>query len=214
MRLLSRNSLLAGLGVLLLAGSASALTTVYNVTDMNAIMTTVNQVCAVGVCQAPLSGTITIDDDLAGNVAITAMSLSHPLYEVATGSPTLISVKLERTNITLGAGPILGTGSTTSVVDFGGTTLTQTGTTTCASIIGLCEVYVGAPPGTYPLPSSVVILDMGTWIFDSARNIIDGVTPYQIVTGSSEFMIIPEPGTILLLAMGMAGMAIRRRAGF
>jgi hypothetical protein len=34
------------------------------------------------------------------------------------------------------------------------------------------------------------------------------------VTGSSEFMIIPEPGTILLLAVGMAGLAIRRRAGF
>src|SRR5262245_37002507 len=106
---------------LLLAGPVSAVSTTYDMTGTT--MRMFNQVC--GPCTAAVTGTVTLDDDGAGNVLLTDLSLAHAGYEI--GRPTLLSIVVERTSIVLGAGSVAGTGSTLSSVTFGPTTILQSG---------------------------------------------------------------------------------------
>ena len=65
----SRSATALAAGVLLLAGAAAALPTTYTMTTA-ARMSITNQACAP--CTVPVTGTVTVDDDGAGGVSLTA----------------------------------------------------------------------------------------------------------------------------------------------
>ena len=195
--------------VLLIAGSASAVSTVYDMTGTT--MRMFNQLC--GPCTVGVTGTVTLDDDGAGNVALTDLSLAHAGYQV--GSPSLISVVIERTSILLGAGSVAGTGSTLSSVTFGSTTIAQTGTATCAPATFGCAA-ANLPEGPTPLPETLTV-DLGDWTFDALGGFSANFT-YQSVTSppAIEYLRlvgtpVPEPGTGALLAIGVAVLGWSRR---
>ena len=212
-------SLLALSGALLLAASAPALTLNYNVTGTMAMT---NQACTPATCNVAVTGSMTLDDDLAGNVTLTSISLSHPGYQVA--SPALISIVLTRFSITLASpGTLVGSGSTTTAVLFGSTTLNQVGTITCANGLFFCNPIAGLPgPGTYALPGNPdpSPTAMGNWLFDAGRNLTNAslaytntISPQQALeTLTFSATLVPEPGTAALLVTGLIGMALRRRA--
>jgi hypothetical protein len=81
-------------------------------------------------CVAPVTGSVTLDDDGLGNVSLTDMSLSHAPYQV--GLAGFLSVVIARPSITLDADPVAGTGSLVTSVVFGATTLTEPGGTALA----------------------------------------------------------------------------------
>jgi len=207
------------LAALLFAGSGSAVTYTYNMTGSSMSMT--NQLCTPATCNVAVTGSMTIDDDGAGNVSITSLSLSHVGYEVA--SPSLLSVVLERTSITLGAGSVAASpgGSTTLSAVFGGTTLNQTGTVTCTNGAFNCTLAGYPGPGVFPLPPTEAPPSLGTWTFDAFHNLFAASFVYESQTtpqAASETLflqgsVIPEPGTGLLVGAGLVGMAaLRRRA--
>ena len=198
------------LGALLLAGSASALPVTFNVAGST--MSMVNQVC--NPCVVPVTGTITIDDDGLGNVTLTDVSLAHAPYEV--GLAAFVSVIIDRDSISLGAGPVVGSGSTAGgIVSFGSTTFDQVGTTTCTAGAFPCSI-TGLPDGSTPLLSPVGPLALGNWAFDLLGNLNSASIVYTNQGGTNPAVetlhLVPEPGTAALLVAGLVGMALRRRA--
>ncbi len=194
------------IGALLIAGPASAVTTTYDMTGSTMVMT--NQVCLP--CTVAVTGSLTLDDDRLGNVTITSMNLAHDPYQVA--SPSVVSVILDRDSITLGAGPLAGTGTTVGgAALFRVTTLAQTGTVTCT---GSCS-FLGLPVGVTTLTPSVFAA-LGTWAFDLLGNLTAGPILYTPGAASETLNLVgtpvPEPGTALFMAAGLVGMAVRRRA--
>lgn len=197
-------------GALWFAAPASAISTVYDVTGSSLRM--FNQVCDI-TCRVAVTGTFTLDDDGAGNVQLTELSLAHVSYAVGG---TFLNLVIERSSILLGAGSVTGTGSTLGSVLFGTTTIAQTGTATCAPAMFTCEV-ANLPTGPTPLPETLQV-DLGSWTFDALGRL--SVTfNYMSVTSppASERLTlvgspVPEPGTITLLAIGLAALALRRRA--
>jgi hypothetical protein len=202
--------------VLLLAASASALSTTYTLVG-DSRMSMSNQLCVP--CTVPLSGSITIDDDGAGNVALTDLSLSHAAYQVAF--PSIVSVILQRTSISLGAGSVTGTGSTQTSALFGATSFANTGTIACLSGAITCVSLFGVPDGTYSLPSPVAVTP-GSWLFDGLGGFSASFT-YASLGGANSSIetmylfgsgaVVPESATGALLAFGLIGLALRRRSG-
>jgi len=215
-RAVARGSVLAlstilfvGLG----AGAASALTITYDIGG-GSQMVMENQVC--DPCTVGVTGTLTLEDDEAGNVLLTAMSLSHGDLEVA--QPPFFSVILNRSDIGLGAGDVLGFGSTLgSTVDFGTTTLAQTGTLTCTgSFVQSCSDQ-GLQEGSQPLTPTLPGIDLGVWDFDASRNLMaafvftdDPQATETLELQGTVASVVPEPATILLLASAAASLGARR----
>jgi hypothetical protein len=161
-------------------------------------------------------GSITLDDDGAGHVALTNVSLAHDPYQVAL--PGFVSIVLDRDSIALAAGSVSGTGSTLTSAVFGSTTLAHVATITCASEAVTCTSVLNIPDGTYPLPGPVTV-NLGTWTFDGlggfsasfVYTVLGGANPSTEtlhLVGSAA--AIPEPATGLLLAVGLAAVARRR----
>ncbi len=204
-------------GVLLLAGSASALTIQYNMTGSTMEQDNTGAGGSCSPCVVPVTGGLILTDDELGNVTITNMMMAHGPYEV--GTPGIVSVVIERTHITLGSGPIAGTGSTlSSNALFGTTTIAQQGSITCTPIIVSCAL-AGLPAGTSPLVAGLPGIDIGTFIFDGLSNLSASIV-YTDQSGAIETLnlvgtasvFVPEPGTVLLMAGGLMGLALRRRA--
>jgi PEP-CTERM motif len=196
--------------VLLLAGPVSVVSAVFDVDGTT--MRMFNQVC--GPCTAAVTGTLTLDDDGAGNVVLTDLSLAHAGYQI--GSPTLLSIVVERSSIVLGAGSVAGTGSTLTSVVFGSTTITQTGSVTCTAVTLGCD-FVGLPAGATPFDQSPLAVDLGKWSFDAAGGLSARFT-YMAVTSppAIEYLYlvgtpVPEPGSGVLLAIGVIALGSRRR---
>lgn len=216
LRLLSRMISLAACGVLLLgAGSASALSTVYSVSggsQMAQDNTVAGGACTFATCNIPVNGTVTLDDDGVGNVTLQALSLNHAGYQV--GPAGLISIVIDRSSITLGGGPVLGAGATiSSLVAFPATTFAQVGNTTCTGLLFPCAL-AGLPNGASPLTSPIPIT-LGNWTFDAFGNLFASME-YTNQAGAIEQLtlgafVVPEPSTALLLTVGLVGMVVRRR---
>jgi len=211
MRLRPRSLPLLAVGALFLAGSASALPTTYYMTS-GSQMSMTNLACTP--CTVPVTGSVTLDDDGAGHVALTQVSLAHDPYQV--GLPPFVSIVLDRDSISLGAGSVAGTGSTQSSAVFGSTSLAHVGTIRCTSGSVTCAMLLGIPDGTYSLPSPVAV-DLGTWTFDALGGLSASFV-YTTLSGANpatETMNlvgtttpVPEMGTGLLLAVGLAGLAL------
>ena len=213
MRLRSRILPLLAVGAFSLPGPAPAVSTTYYATS-EARMSMVNQACSP--CTVPVTGSVTLDDDGSGNVALTDVSLAHEPYQI--GLAGFVSIVLDRDSISLGAGSVAGTGSTQSSVVLGPTTLAHVGTITCGSGILTCGSVLGIPDGTFPLPS--VAVDLGTWTFDGlgglSTSIVYTMRGGAISATETLFLFgsttpIPEPGTCLLVAAGLIGFSLRRR---
>jgi hypothetical protein len=198
--------------VALLAGPVSAVSTTYDMAGTT--MRMFNQVC--GPCTVGVTGTVMLDDDGAGNVALTDLSLAHVGYEI--GSPILLSIVVERSSIVLGAGSVAGTGSTLSSVTFGSTTIAQSGSVTCTPLGLGCDL-AGLPIGTTPFSDVLIPVNLGTWSFNGA-GVISGMFTYMTVTSppAIEYMYlvgtpVPEPGSGVLLAIGVVALGWRCRRG-
>jgi hypothetical protein len=203
-------------GALWLAGAASALPTTYSMAS-GSQMSNENLACTPVPCTVPLAGSVTLDDDGAGNVVLTNVSLSHAPYEV--GLLPFVSVMIDRDSITLRSGSVAGTGSTLTSVLFGPTSFTNVGTITCTSGTITCSSILGIPEGTFTLPARVNV-DLGTWVFDGAGGLSASFVYNLLSAGggpATETMVlvgttapVPESGTGLLVALGVLGLALRR----
>jgi hypothetical protein len=201
-------------GAFLFPGAATALPTTYQMTA-GSQMSMVNQACSP--CSVPVTGSVTLDDDGSGNVTLTGVSLAHDPYQV--GLPAFVSIVLDRDSITLGAGIVVGTGSTLGSALLGPTSLAHVGTISCGSGILTCASVLGIPDGTFPLPSPVGV-NLGTWTFDGLGGLSASFI-YTTLSGASaatetlylfgSATPIPEPGTSLLVAAGLIGLWLRRR---
>jgi hypothetical protein len=172
-----------------------------------------NAACAP--CTVAVTGTVTLDDDGLGNVTLTDVDLAHVGYQV--GLVPIISVVLERTDISLGAGSLVGTGSLTSSVVLGATSINNIGTSTCTDG-GLTCASLGIPAGASPLPTPLPV-NLGTWNFNPSGSALTATFTYFTINTTQGpatetltlVAAIPEPTTGLLVAMGMIGLALRRR---
>jgi hypothetical protein len=194
------------------ADSAAAVPTTYFMTSGSRMSM---RIFACSPCTVPVTGSVTLDDDGAGNVALTDMNLAHDAYD--SGPPGFTSIVLDRDSITLGAGSVAGTGSTLESVAFGPTALAHAGTITCTSAPYPCASLLGVPDGTYPLPSPVAV-DLGTWTFDGLGGLSASFVYTMLSGGATETLhlvgsdaAIPEPGTGLLVIAGLLGLAGWRR---
>ena len=196
-------------GALLLADPVSALSTVYDMAGSTMRMN--NQVCSP--CTVAVSGTVTLDDDGAGNVVLTDLNLAHAAYQV--GNPAVLSIEVERSSILLGAGSVAGVGSTLTLVAFGSTTIAQSGTVSCTPMGIGCDL-VGLPVGVTAFADSHTV-NLGMWTFDALGG-FEANFKYMTVTSppAIEFLNlvgtpVPEPGSGVLLAIGTILVAAKRR---
>ena len=195
---------------LLLASPVSAVSTVYDMTGST--MRMFNQAC--GPCTVAVTGTVTLDDDGAGNILLTEFSLSHVAYQV--GIPALLSIVIERPSIELGAGSVAGTGSTSTTAVFGPTTIAQTGSATCTNAAFACTDF-GVAQGVTLLPGTLTV-DVSTWTFDALGGFSARLTYMAVPNPPATENLhlvgtpVPEPGTAVLVALGTAALAWRRRA--
>lgn len=198
-----------------LASGSAAIPTTYSMTA-GSRMSMSNLACVP--CTVPVTGSVTLDDDGAGNVALIDVSLAHDAYQV--GLVGFVSIVLDRDSIALAAGSVSGTGSTLTSAVFGSTTLAHVGTITCTSGAVTCASVLGIPDGTYPLPGPVSV-SLGTWTFDGLGGLSASFV-YTVFSGANPatetlFLAgaaapIPEPTTSLLVAAGLVGLSRRRRA--
>ncbi|MGH7336443.1 MAG: hypothetical protein ACREI7_02585, partial [Myxococcota bacterium] len=77
------------MGAFLASNPAAAVSTTYFMTA-GSQMSMSNIACTP--CIVPITGSVTLDDDGTGSVALTDMSLAHAAYEV--GLPPLVSIML------------------------------------------------------------------------------------------------------------------------
>jgi hypothetical protein len=211
--LLSRKfSLPLVLGALLLASPAFAVSkTFYLVAGSQMITNNAGGNHFVGV-----TGSVTLDDDGLGNVTLTDMSLAHIGSEV--GLPPFISVILTRPAINLGAGSVAGTGSFATSALFGSTDIAQPGgTVLCTDGIITCASQTPPLPSGFavPLPSPLTGVALGTWTFTGSGTQVEALFQYGPTTAGSTDTLhiiaaVPEPGTMVLVALGLVGLGIRR----
>ena len=205
------------LGALLLAGPASAVTKTFNLVSGNlstgSTMSTLNE---GGNHVIAVTGYVTLDDDGLGNVTLLDMQLAHLGNEV--GFPPFISVVLTRPSIQLGAGSVVGAGSFATSAVFGSTDIIQPGGTgLCTDGILLCSgLATPLPSGIpFPLPSPLTGVALGTWTFSGSGTGLLATFQYgPTVAGSTDTLkivaAVPEPSTIVLVAIGLVGLGIRR----
>ena len=204
---------------LLMAGPMSALSLQYDMTGSSMEMVNVAAGGSCNPCTVPVTGSLVLNDDEAGNVVLAFMDLAHVGYEV--GIPNILSVVVERPSITLASGGVAGLGSTLSSVSFGSTDIAQTGASTCTpGVLNTPCQAAGFPAfsGVFPHDSPLLGIALGAWNFDALRDLTSASILYTNESGAVETLnlvgtssIIPEPGTALLVSGGLIGLALRRR---
>ena len=139
----------------------------------------------------------------------------HGPYQV--GNPALVSVVSQRDAIGARGGPVRAPVLRSArAASFPVPTLfNQVGTSTCTTVLFPC-VVAGLPEGVSPLPSPIPIT-IGALNFDAFGNFTASIV-YTVNPNATETLTlvgtVPEPSTMLLVAAGVVGLVLRRRAGY